>query len=175
MPGDHGARPRARLARPRARLARPGAGRVRARLVALVLAGTLVTGGAAAGWLWTGSDVQPSGRLRSPTGGPGDGGSGTGVPAGVGPGASWELGSLTPARNGAGAGTWGPAGPSVDDRATARHRGGAASRGGGSPHGTRPVRPEKPSKPKPTKPKPTRPKPDRPDRPKPAKGEGAGG
>jgi hypothetical protein len=95
LPGDHGARPRARLARPRARLARPGAGRVRARLVALVLAGTLVTGGAAAGWLWTGSDVQPSGRLRSPTGGPGDGGSGTGVPAGVGPGASWELGSLT--------------------------------------------------------------------------------
>jgi hypothetical protein len=200
-PGTHRARPQTRMARPRMGVARPGTGvarprtrrvrpgtgvarsgtrRVRARLVALALAGTLVTGGAvAAGGLWMGADVQPSGRLRSPTGGPGDGGSGSGVPAGVGPGVSWELGSLTPARNGAGAGSWGPAGPSVADRATARHHGGAASRGGGSSHGTRPVQPGKPpkpklAKPKPAKPKPPKPKLDRPGRPEPARGEGLG-
>jgi hypothetical protein len=135
---------------------RPGA---RGRLVALALVCTLVTGAAAvAGGLWTGADINPAGRLRSPTGGAAAGGPGSGAPgpsAGSGAVASWGLragdvrvgrtgedgrGRRSDLRRGVGV-------PSARDRVTAHH-GGVTSRGG-SAHGIKPGRPAAPSKPKP--------------------------
>jgi hypothetical protein len=132
----------------------------RGRLVALALAGTLVTGAVAvAGGLWTGVDVDRSGRLGSPTGGAAAGGRGSGASGpGVGSGAvaSWGVG--------AGDVRVGPTGEdggrrradlrrragvaSAHERVTAR-RGGVNSRGG-SAHGIKPGRPATQSKPKPS-------------------------
>jgi hypothetical protein len=153
----------------------------RGRLVALALVGTLVTGAAAvAGGLWTGADVNPAGRLRSPTGGAAAGGPGSGAPgpsAGSGAVASWGLGAgdVRVGRTGEdGRGRRSDLRrrvgvPSARDRVTAHH-GGVTSRGGGSAHGIKPGRPATPSKPKP---KPSKPKPNpsksKPDKGKPAK------
>jgi hypothetical protein len=140
----------------------------RGRLVALALVGTLVTGAAAvAGGLWTGTDVNPAGRLRSPTGGAAAGGPGSGAPgpsAGSGAVASWVLGAgdVQVGRTGEdGRGRRSALRrrvgvPSARDRVTAHH-GGVTSRGGGSAHGIKPGRPATPSKPKPdpTKPNPS--------------------
>jgi hypothetical protein len=151
----------------------------RGRLVVLALVGTLVTGAAAvAGGLWTGADVSPAGRLRSPTGGAAAGGPGSGAPgasAGSGAVASWELragdvrvgrtdedgrGRRSELRRRVGV-------PSARNRVTAHH-GGVTSRGGGSAHGIKPGRPATPSKPKPD---PSKGKPDegKPAKAKPAK------
>jgi hypothetical protein len=106
---------------------------VRGRVVAVALAGVLVVGGAVAGGaaaagLWATGDVPSSGRLRSPTGGPGAGEAGSGAPgAGVGTGP----GLLRPA---------GSAAVTESERAVARHAGGGGSRGGGAAHGVKPVR-----------------------------------
>jgi hypothetical protein len=146
-----------------ARGGRPPSRRGRARLVALALAGTLVTGGAAAaGGLWTGADVQPSGRLRSPTGGPGGGGSGSAASDGV--GGTWRMGSG--ADRALGPATPGGSG-SAGSLTSAGKTTGSGSGGRGASRGDEPVRPEKPSKPnsgkaekvKPVKVKPVKAKP----------------
>jgi hypothetical protein len=178
-----GARGRPAGARGRAAGARgrPGGERrrpagARGRLVALALVGTLVTGAAAvAGGLWTGADVNPAGRLRSPTGGAAAGGPGSGAPgssAGSGAVASWGLGAgeVRVGRTGEdGRGRRSDlrrrlGAPSARDRVTAHH-GGVTSRGGGSAHGIKPGRPATPSKGKPDpskgKPDPSKGKPDK--------------
>jgi hypothetical protein len=127
-----GARGRPAGARGRAR---PAGARARGRVVAVALVGVLVVGGvvaggAAAAGLWTTGDVPSSGRLRSPTGGPGAGAAGSGAP-----GAGTGVGS------GAGPGLLRPAGSVTEnERAVARRGGGGGSRGGGAAHGAKPVR-----------------------------------
>jgi hypothetical protein len=151
-------------------------GPVRARLVAVVMAGTLAAGAVVAGGLWTAGSSPPGDGLRSPTGGPGTGGSGSGVPGaggygsgvpgagGYGPGGygfgtPGSLGSARPTTGPVTAGAGGDgAGPGVDgrtevlpsarERATARRDGGGSSRGGGSVHGVRPGKPPKAKQPK---------------------------
>jgi hypothetical protein len=151
----------------------------RGRLVALALVGTLVTGAAAvAGGLWTGADVNPAGRLRSPTGGAAAGGPGSGAPgpsAGSGAVASWGLGAgdVRVGRTGEdGRGRRSDLRrrvgvPSARDRVTAHHDG-VTSRGGGSAPGIKPGRPATASKPNPSKGK-SDPSKGKPDRRKPAK------
>jgi hypothetical protein len=184
-------RPTGAWGRPAGAWGRPAG--ARGRLVALALVGTLVTGAAAvAGGLWTGADVNPAGRLRSPTGGAAAGGPGSGAPgpsAGSGAVASWGLGAgdVRVGRTGED-GRGRPSDlrrrvgvPSARDRVTAHH-GGVTSRGGGSAHGIKPGRPATPSKPKPnpskgksdpSKPNPSKGKPDtgKPDMGKPATGK----
>jgi hypothetical protein len=112
--------------------------RGRARLVAVALAGALAVGG-----LWTAAAAPPAGRLRSPTGGPGAGGSGSATSASLRP-AMPVTGPVTAGRP--------PALPSGRDPAEVRHGGGA------TPHRTHPGHPRKPPKGKP--------KPDNPKKPK---------
>ena len=131
------------------RRARPvGSGRAggRARLVAVALAGTLAVGG-----LWIAAGAQTAPGLRSPTGGPGTGRSG-----------SATSGSLRPAMPVTGPHTAGrpPALPSGRDRAANRH--GVGTSDGGSAHRTHPGHPRKPPKGKPPKPKADKPKADKP-------------
>jgi hypothetical protein len=140
-------------------------GRVRRRLVAIALAGALVVGGAAAGAAATGGrwpiDGIPSlGRLRPPTGGPGDGGPGSSVPG---------VGSSRPGSAGSGRVVRGvPPGPaakpSSDKPSKAKHP---------------KAKPPKAAKPKSAKPQSTKPKGARPggDKPKAGKAgnEGAEG
>jgi hypothetical protein len=150
----------------------------RGRLVALALAGTLATGAVAvAGGLWTGADVDRSGRLGSPTGGAAAGGRGSGASgsgAGSGAVASWGVGAgdvrVAPTGEDGGrrrgdlrrrAGV-----ASARERVTAR-RGGVNSRGGGSAHGIKPGRQVTQSKPKPNPDK------GKPDKEKPAKAKPA--
>jgi hypothetical protein len=146
----------------------------RGRVVALALAGAVALGGVG---VWTAGSAPFSGELRSPSGGPAAGGSGSGVPASRmdGPGAG-GAGSLRPAGPGLGAG----AGPELNPRArpglgagaglaqvtdgrprslpwarepaTARPGGDVTSHGGGPPHGAKPTRPARQPKPKPEKP-----------------------
>jgi hypothetical protein len=128
-----------------------GVGRGRVRVVALALAGTLAVGG-----LWMAAGAQTAPGLRSPTGGPGAGGSGS---------ATSSSGLLRPAMP--------PTGPAGDRAATGRatapppdrdpaaaRPGGAASQG--AAHRAHPAHPGKPPKPKPSKP---RPKPKKPKAP----------
>jgi hypothetical protein len=121
-----------------------GVGRGRVRVAALALAGTLAVGG-----LWMAAGAQTAPGLRSPTGGPGAGGSGS---------ATSSSGLLRPAMP--------PTGPAADPAATGRatarppdrdpaaaRPGGAASQG--AAHRAHPAHPGKPPKPKP---KPKKPK-----------------
>jgi hypothetical protein len=124
----------------------------RARLVAVALAGTLAVGG-----LWTAAGAPPAGRLRSPTGGPGAGGSGSATSASLRP-AMPVTGPFTAGRP--------PALPPDRDPAAVRHGGGA------TPHRTHPgprqppkgkPKPDKPKKPKATTPEAGRPRPEKPE------------
>lgn len=111
--------------------------RVRASLVALALAGTLVVVG-----VWLGGGVGTADGaltalgLRSPSWGPGTGG----------PGGAGSLRPVTTPVTGGRA----PGLPSAGERAAARHGRGVTSRGGGSAHGHRlgahgkPIKPESP-------------------------------
>jgi hypothetical protein len=111
--------------------------RVRASLVALALAGTLVVGA-----VWLGGGVGTADGaltalgLRSPSWGPGTGG----------PGGAGSLRPVTTPVTGGQA----PGLPSAGERAAARHGRGVTSRGGGSAHGHRlgahgkPIKPESP-------------------------------
>jgi hypothetical protein len=111
--------------------------RVRASLVALALAGTLVVGA-----VWLGGGVGTADGaltalgLRSPSWGPGTGG----------PGGAGSLRPVTTPVTGGRA----PGLPSAGERAAARHGRGVTSRGGGSAHGHRlgahgkPIKPESP-------------------------------
>jgi hypothetical protein len=148
-PGPAGWRTRPARVGPAGGMARPArAGRVRgrARLVAVALAGTLAVGG-----LWIAAGAQTAPGLRSPTGGPGAGGSG-----------SATSGSLRPAMPVTGPLTTGRprAVPSDRDRAT-------GGNGGGAAHRTHPGHSRKPPKDKPSKPKAGKPRPDKPKPPKP--------
>ena len=135
----------------RARVRPAGAGRAggRARLVAVALAGTLAVGG-----LWIAAGAQTAPGLRSPTGGPATGGSG-----------SATSGSLRPAMPATGPLTTGQprALPSDRDRA-------AVGNGAAAAHRTHPGHPRKPPRLKPPKPKADKPKAPKPQAPKP-KGE----
>jgi hypothetical protein len=111
--------------------------RVRASLVALALAGTLVVGGVwLGGGVWTADGALTALGLRSPSGGPGTGGAG-------------GAGSLRPVTTPVTGGR-APGLPSAGERAAARHGRGVTSRGGGSAHGHRlgahgkPIKPESP-------------------------------
>jgi hypothetical protein len=111
--------------------------RVRASLVALALAGTLVVGA-----VWLGGGVGTADGaltalgLRSPSWGPGTGG----------PGGAGSLRPVTTPVTGGRA----PGLPSAGERAAARHGREVTSRGGGSAHGHRlgahgkPIKPESP-------------------------------
>jgi hypothetical protein len=120
----------------------------RARLVAVALAGILAVGG-----LWTAAGAPPAGRLRSPTGGPGAGGSGSATSASLRPAMPVTAGRP-------------PALPPDRDPAAVRHGGGA------TPHRTHPgprqppkgkPKPDKPKKPKATTPEAGRPRPEKPE------------
>jgi hypothetical protein len=129
----------------------PGRG-ARGRVVALALAGVVAASGVG---LWTGGGAQFARELGSPSGGPSAGGSGSGTPGSgqggslrpVGPGLKAATGTA-PAKGGRQ-----PVPTTARERATARHGGDVTARGG-SPHGIKPARPGKQSKPKPSKPKP---------------------
>jgi hypothetical protein len=154
--------------RPGAR--RPGARRrrapMRARLVALALAGVLIAGGAwTGGGVWIADGALTALGLRSPSGGPGTGGPGSGAPGsgpgsgapGPGSGAAGGSGSLRPVTNPV-AGGRAPSLPSAGERAAARHGRGVISRGGGSADGARPgahAKPPKAGKDRAGKPKPS--------------------
>jgi hypothetical protein len=142
-PGERRARRHQAPFRLRRRLAGVGARRSRARvrLVALALAGTLVAGGVwmgggtwTAGGVWTADGALTALGLRSPSGGPGAGGSGSSRPV------------TTPVTGGRA-----PALPSASDRATARHGRGATARGGGPANGSRPAAHGRPPTAKPPK------------------------
>jgi hypothetical protein len=140
---------------------------VRGRLVVLALAGAVVMGGVG---VWTAGGIPRSRELGSPSGGPGAGGSGSGLPAsgGYGSGAG-GAGSLRPAGPGLGPGAGAahgtgarpPSIPSAREPATARHGGDVTSGGGGPGHGAKPTRPAKQPKPKPEKPRPEKPEPEK--------------
>ena len=152
---------------------RGGSGGVRGRVVAVALAGVLVVGGAVAGGaatggLWTTGGAPSSGGLRSPSGGPGAGAAGSGAPASGAPGSGVGPGAVS---GSGGSGLLRPSGSAVvteRERAVARHGGGGGSRGGGTAHGTKPVRAPKdkaseakagrPGKPAAQKPKAEKPK-----------------
>jgi hypothetical protein len=120
-----------------------GVGWGRARVVALALAGTLAVGG-----LWMVAGAQTAPGLRSPTGGPGAGGSGS---------ATSTSGLLRPAMPPTGPAATGRAPVPPPDRDPASGRPGAAASQGAA-HRTHPAPPGKPPKPKPSKPKPKKPK-----------------
>ncbi|MFL6190449.1 MAG: hypothetical protein ACJ75E_11475 [Actinomycetes bacterium] len=133
--------------------------RMRASLVALALAGTLVVGGVwLGGGVWTADGALTALGLRSPSGGPGTGGAG-------------GAGSLRPVTTPVTGGR-APGLPSAGERAAARHGRGVTSRGGGSAYGHRvgahgePPRPESPEA------KPPKASKDKPGRTKPPKGPG---
>jgi hypothetical protein len=140
--------------------------RVRASLVALALAGTLVVGA-----VWLGGGVGTADGaltalgLRSPSWGPGTGG----------PGGAGSLRPVTTPVTGGRA----PGLPSAGERAAARHGRGVTSRGGGSAHGHRlgghgkPIKPESPKAkpPKASKDKPGKTKPPKAQKAKPPKTE----
>jgi hypothetical protein len=117
--------------------ARGGTGRGRAgrralaRVVALALAGVMAAGG-----LWMAGGARTVPGLRSPTGGAGAGGAGSGTP-----GLVTQARPLTPPVTRAGANARAPVPFSSHERST---------------------RPGKPPKPKPKKPKPAKPKPEQP-------------
>ena len=143
--------------------------RVRASLVALALAGTLVVGA-----VWLGGGVGTADGaltalgLRSPSWGPGTGG----------PGGAGSLRPVTTPVTGGRA----PGLPSAGERAAARHGREVTSRGGGSAHGHRlgahgkPIKPEspkdKPPKASKDKDKPGKTKPPKAQKAKPPKTEG---
>jgi hypothetical protein len=140
--------------------------RVRASLVALALAGTLVVGA-----VWLGGGVGTADGaltalgLRSPSWGPGTGG----------PGGAGSLRPVTTPVTGGRA----PGLPSAGERAAARHGREVTSRGGGSAHGYRlgghgkPIKPESPKAkpPKASKDKPGKTKPPKAQKAKPPKTE----
>ena len=125
----------------------------RARLVAVALAGTLALGG-----LWTAAGAPPAGRLRSPTGGPGAGGSGSATSASLRP-AMPVTGPVTAGRP--------PALPPDRDPAAVRQGGGATSHRTHPGHPRTPPKgkpkPDKPKKPKATTPEAGRPGPEKPE------------
>jgi hypothetical protein len=119
--------------------------RVRSRVAALVLAGTLVAGG-----LWIADGARTALGLGSPFGGPNSGGSGSGVP---GAGSAGGSGPLRPAM-GPFTGGRAPSLPSADRRATDRHGRGVTGAGGGPGHRVGPHgKPSKASSPKEKPPK----------------------
>jgi hypothetical protein len=120
-------------------------GRARARVVALALAGVMAAGGL---WMVGGARTVPG--LRSPTGGAGAGGAGSGPPGMV-----TQARPLTPPVTGANART--PVPFSSRERST---RPGGVTAGHATTHGAKEHRPGKPPKPKPKKPKPEKPKPE---------------
>jgi hypothetical protein len=168
---------RSRQARPRpVPGGRPGAGvggRSRRRLVAVALAGTLVAGG-----LWTAQGAALLPGLRSPTGGAVAGGSGSSAHrlGETGSGGSGPQGVGSEALRVAGLDTAGVPGrgssavPTGRDRVTGSRRGEAATRGGGSAHGTKPDRPGSRRSPSPSRrsPSPSRRRP-RPSRVRPSR------
>jgi hypothetical protein len=140
--------------------------RVRASLVALALAGTLVVGGVwLGGRVGTADEALTALGLRSPSWGPGTGG----------PGGAGSLRPVTTPVTGGRA----PGLPSAGERAAARHGRGVTSRGGGSAHGHRlggrgkPIKPESPKAkpPKASKDKPGKTKPPKAQKAKPPKTE----
>jgi hypothetical protein len=126
--------------------ARGGVGRGRVRVVALALAGTLAVGG-----LWMAAGAQTAPGLRSPTGGPGAGGSGSATSS------SRLLRPAMPPTGPAGdpAASGRPAAPPPDRAPAAARPGGAASQG--AAHRAHTAHPGKPSKPKPKPKKPEAP------------------
>jgi hypothetical protein len=132
--------------------------RVRASLVALALAGTLVVGA-----VWLGGGVGTADGaltalgLRSPSWGPGTGG----------PGGAGSLRPVTTPVTGGRA----PGLPSAGERAAARHGRGVTSRGGGSAHGYRLGGHGKPIKPESPKAKPPKASKDKPGKTKPPKAQ----
>jgi hypothetical protein len=134
--------------------------RVRASLVALALAGTLVVGGVwLGGGVWTADGALTALGLRSPSGGPGNGGAG---------GARSLRPVTTPVTGGRAPGL-----PSAGERAAARHGRGVASRGGGSAYGHRLGAHGKPLKPESSKAKPPKASKDKPVKTKPPKAQKA--
>jgi hypothetical protein len=132
--------------------------RVRASLVALALAGTLVVGA-----VWLGGGVGTADGaltalgLRSPSWGHGTGG----------PGGAGSLRPVTTPVTGGRA----PGLPSAGERAAARHGRGVTSRGGGSAHGYRLGGHGKPIKPESPKAKPPKASKDKPGKTKPPKAQ----
>ena len=114
--------------------------------MAVALAGTLAVGG-----LWIAAGAQTAPGLRSPTGGPGTGGSG---PA--------TSGSLRPAMPVTGPLTAGRPPALASDRERAAVRLGAGTSDGGADHRTHPSHPRKPPRGKPPKPKADKPMADKP-------------
>jgi hypothetical protein len=134
--------------------------RVRASLVALALAGTLVVGGAwLGGGVWTADGALTALGLRSPSGGPGTDGAG-------------GAGSLRPVTTPVTGGR-APGLPSAGERAAARHGRGVTSRGGGSAYGHRLGAHGKPLKPESSKAKPPKVSKDKPGKTKPPKAQKA--
>jgi hypothetical protein len=134
--------------------------RVRASLVALALAGTLVVGGVwLGGGVWTADGALTALGLRSPSGGPGTGGAG-------------GAGSLRPVTTPVTGGR-APGLPSAGERAAARHGRGVTSRGGGSAYGHRLGAHGKPLKPESSKAKSPKASKDKPGKTKPPKAQKA--
>jgi hypothetical protein len=134
--------------------------RVRASLVALALAGTLVVGGVwLGGGVWTADGALTALGLRSPSGGPGTGGAG-------------GAGSLRPVTTPVTGGR-APGLPSAGERAAARHGRGVTSRGGGSAYGHRLGAHGEPPKPESPKAKPPKASKDKPGKTKPPKAQEA--
>jgi hypothetical protein len=134
--------------------------RVRASLVALALAGTLVVGGVwLGGGVWTADGALTALGLRSPSGGPGTGGAG-------------GAGSLRPVTTPVTGGR-APGLPSAGERAAAGHGRGVTSRGGGSAYGHRLGAHGKPLKPESSKAKSSKASKDKPGKTKPPKAQKA--
>jgi len=161
--GSHVQGPPGPPTRGRRRPATRAGGRVRARVVALALAGVMAAGG-----LWMADGARTFPGLRSPTGGAGAGGAGSGTP-----GLVTKARPMTPPVTAAGANARPPGQPSA--RAPSTRNGGGVAAG----HGPKRHRPGKPPTsrpkprpqsvtPKPEKPKPEKPRPGKPeDKPKP--------
>jgi hypothetical protein len=154
--------------------------RVRASLVALALAGTLVVGGVwLGGGVWTADGALTALGLRFPSGGPGTGGPGSGATgpdarsgAAGGAGGAGGAGSLRPVTTPFTGGR-APGLPSAGERAAARHGRGVTSRGGGSAYGHRLGAHGEPPKPESPKAKPPKASKDKPGRTKPPKAQEA--
>ncbi|HWC41224.1 MAG TPA: hypothetical protein VHK02_04485 [Actinomycetota bacterium] len=146
----------------RGALGRPR-GRSRARVVALALAGVMAAGG-----LWMAGGARTVPGLRSPTGGPGAGGAGSGTPAVV-----TQARPLAPPVTAPGADARAPVPFSSRERSS---RTGGVTAGHASAHGANQHRPGKPPKPKPKKPRPETPRPEtpRPETPRPEQGKAQG-